>query len=407
MKKLFFIPLVCLFFLTSCVYTPVNNSYKIRYKGLQKDCSSLNNPVIFSLTASQEFSQGGKITKEDFGSVHFIYDWENNEVYDYVFSKNYPAIITGFTFLDYKNSDGTKTYLDSDVSKNIIKLNLKEKKLSSEKLKDDLSYYKKWATPSIEAGKYALLFSVNLIDKETYLHDCKFYIFSENSCKEVLYPNIKEVYDTDPIIETNGNTAWFIEKDSSGEYIDQKNHVKSLDLNTGFISDPFASFDSYSGEYNENSLWKLEKEFTYSLRFADDNYLILNKNNYTYSEYKNVNSIVIINRTDKTSKEISLDSDKNLYIYYVTYLKNKYYIFARETYGKYYVYTIDPSTDTLTPITDFAIKGVDIDSYLVRGNSIYFIDNEKNTSYISKFDVETNTYEDLLTVKVSDYMSNN
>ncbi|MCQ2590824.1 MAG: hypothetical protein MJ179_10405, partial [Treponema sp.] len=79
MKKLFFIPLVCLFFLTSCIYSPVNRSFKIRDKGLSKDYSGLNNPVIFTLTATQEFSKGKKITKEDFGSVHLIYDWENNE----------------------------------------------------------------------------------------------------------------------------------------------------------------------------------------------------------------------------------------------------------------------------------------------------------------------------------------
>lgn len=402
MKK-FLIPLVCLFLLSSCVYTPVNDFFKIRNKGLSKDYSSLNNPAFFTLTATQEFSKGKKIIKEDFGTVHFIYDWENNEINDYFFTKTYNSVYNNYSFVDLKNSDGSKTYLNIDLSREIMKVNLKQRNFTTTNFDDDIGYYYLWANPSIESNKHAVLFYTNSYDIESDLYDCTFYIFSEDekNDKKVLYKNINDAYDIIPIMDASGDKVWFNEIKSSVDRKDKKVNIKNLDLTTGTINEPFISFDSYLFSDGENPDYKIEKEFSYYVMFADSSYIILKKVAYNCENFESENSILMIDLSSKTSKEIKLDKD--LYIQYVTYLNNKYYVFTRKIYGNYSVYTIDYSTENKTFIEEYSIKGQDIDSYFIRDDSIYFIDYEKNHSYISKFDSKSNKYVDLLNVKISDF----
>ena len=100
---------ICLFTLSSCTYTPVNDFYKIRNKTSLKDISTLNNPVIFAKTPVQGFSHGKKVEYVDFGVVYCIYDWENNEIIpwnDYasqIISVEIPETVTGFGWFAFSS----------------------------------------------------------------------------------------------------------------------------------------------------------------------------------------------------------------------------------------------------------------------------------------------------------------
>ena len=86
MKKLGYMSiLLFIVCVVSCGYYVPEKDYSKRLGKVEyKSFDSLNNPFIFRFDAKLSFNS--RVISRDRGSFYFIYDWETNTVFDYVYS---------------------------------------------------------------------------------------------------------------------------------------------------------------------------------------------------------------------------------------------------------------------------------------------------------------------------------
>ena len=109
MKKInLFVVLVILSCLISCSYYKPEKDYSERLSKVEyKSFDSLNNPFIFRFDANLNFNSRA-ITKT-LGSYYFIYDWETDTVFDYVYSPKDDT--SGDLLIQFKNENGNLEYI--------------------------------------------------------------------------------------------------------------------------------------------------------------------------------------------------------------------------------------------------------------------------------------------------------
>ena len=113
MKKInLFVVLVILSCLISCSYYKPEKDYSERLsKNEYKSFESLNNPMIFKFDARLKFNP--RDISRNRGSFYVIYDWENELIYDYVYSPKDDSFSQALMF-QCKNKDNNLEYFVFD-----------------------------------------------------------------------------------------------------------------------------------------------------------------------------------------------------------------------------------------------------------------------------------------------------
>lgn len=158
--------ILCIFagiIFTSCKYSTGINSRSVKNKTSIGNFEHLNSPIVCSFT----FQTGYSKFSPKYGTIYYVYDWENDKIYDWVFDKNWvlnwrevkvgkkylTASNFGYAYLD--SETGTVTYHDLDFHSYLFHQETPGKL--------GMIYYEKIA----EEGYYNFKVHVNLFDSET------------------------------------------------------------------------------------------------------------------------------------------------------------------------------------------------------------------------------------------------
>ena len=91
MKKNVFLIVLCIFCFSSCtnLYSKINNLEYIKSKTSMKPFTHLNEPIVPLFGVSDQYSLFGNANLSSYykacGEIFVVYDWENEEVYDWAY----------------------------------------------------------------------------------------------------------------------------------------------------------------------------------------------------------------------------------------------------------------------------------------------------------------------------------
>lgn len=121
-KKIYILCIFTGIIFTSCKYTTGINSRAVKHKTSMGNFEHLNSPIVCSFT----FQTGYSNFYPKYGTIYYVYDWETDKIYDWVFDKNWvlnwrevkvgkkylTASNNGYAYLD--SETGTVTYRNLD-----------------------------------------------------------------------------------------------------------------------------------------------------------------------------------------------------------------------------------------------------------------------------------------------------
>lgn len=206
MKKKFFVLILFLsVFFISCsdvCYYNINKYEEVKKKTTYKPFSHLNDPLVFSMTVDDIYALfgivGSKQYKKTCGEVFVIFDWEKEEVFDWVY---YPTAEKGYSHGRACEHvyNGKKTYYFTRASgKELAELDPEKTEVA---LYPHDIYYSQ--TPFFSEGRYVF---INSTKGNMPIH-VNLYAF-DTVKKEILDPFYYETYeqvDQCPITDKKGN----------------------------------------------------------------------------------------------------------------------------------------------------------------------------------------------------------
>jgi len=157
MKKLMFILIPILF--VSCVYSPCDpeKDRNVRSKTTYEDFTSVNQPIGIRRQYTTDFGLGsGK--KHDHtvasGYLYFVYDWENNKIATYTYSKGTIAESADNIMASYTDESGvTKLYSSESYLDRLTVMQSDKSALESEYFENTGD----WTNTSRSNGRYAIM----------------------------------------------------------------------------------------------------------------------------------------------------------------------------------------------------------------------------------------------------------
>lgn len=206
MKRSFLVFVIFLsLFFSSCgdaYYYNLNKYEEVKKKTTYKTFTHLNDPIVFSMSVEDIYALFGKANNKQFnkqcGEVFVIYDWEKEEVFDWVY---YPT--KGNAFSDGRACEhvynGKKTYYFTRASgKELAELDPEKTEVV---LYPHEIYYSQ--TPYFSEGRYVFINSTKLC-RPTYVN---LYAFDtvEKKILEPFYYESYENVDSHPITDKYGN----------------------------------------------------------------------------------------------------------------------------------------------------------------------------------------------------------
>ena len=404
MKKLNYLGcLLLLFCVVSCGYYVPEKDYSERLSKMEyKSFESLNNPFIFRFDAKLNFNS--RVISRDRGSYYFIYDWENDEIFDYVYS---PKDNTYKNFLlQCKTEDNNLEYflIDSTLDKNFQIFSMRSNKNSVEDLlinekeviKDTEYFY--FDNIKAQTGKNYQIFCGKSTDEIIFMY------YEVNSKSFTKVKKIKVEGYAEVFVDSDG-VCWYLECFSNKENGKVFERISSYNFATDTEIKDFIVFDCIgdSNTYDEYKGWIYKDN--YQLIFVTSEYIVLKKSSYDRSEedQEETSCYIVINKNDKTKKEFKLDS-KNDYIKDFVKIQNEYYMIIDSSDDKFEIQKINFETLERTPL--LLRKTLLYKNMEVRNNRIYFIDKTDwniQEAEIQYFDVLENKFVECEKLVIEDF----
>lgn len=402
MKKInLFVVLVILSCLISCSYYKPEKDYSERLsKNEYKSFDSLNNPMIFKFDARLKFNP--RDISRDRGSYYFIYDWENELIYDYVYSpkddsfsqalmfqcKNKDNNLEYFVF-DYFNEDKIRVF-SMESNKNSVE----ESFLNNQSMLNFLEF------ENVTQSKKDYQILINKAPDEI-----KFMYFDINSKSITKTKKIDvNVHNTELFVDSNG-ICWYLERFENTDDGKLYEKISSYDFATDIETKDYFVFDCVGdSEYDKYDGW-INEDF-YHFEYVDSDYIVCKKISYDRSKENQQDSIsyIVINNKDKTTAEFKLD-DYNDYLKDFVKIQNDYYIITKNyTSEELEIQKINLETikrESLVKQNLFNYSKIE-----TRDNRIYFIyktEDNIQKAEIKYFDVLENKFHECETLALEEY----
>lgn len=367
-------------FFSSCIWVPKSDSSKIQDKSYYKKFNHLNEPILLPISVNRKFSLYGidslYSNVYNLGTVLAVYDWENDVIYDYVYTKENVD-------MNYYGSDSKSVAIkNSDGSCNFFTLSggyvhVEMMKANSIVLDNDRAYgfesHVGWAKLYTPANRYVLLYNndYNYDSNSTMqfsLYDSEYKSVGRSFSLKTSDYNLSKDFAVDP----NGD-YWLsytrYDKDSDRNYTD----VRKFDSSTCCLDEVFCSFDNNAeAVYDSYDGWS--KTSYYHLRHIDDEYLVFIVEHRTRA-WDYTYSIAVVDRSSKAVSYIN-PGLKNKYIL-MELLEIDGKLYALEAYKneKYNLIEISPSEKTAVSLNaDIEFKYQNFIE--IRGSRLYFFGNE-------------------------------
>lgn len=403
MKKLNYLGcLLLLFCVVSCGYYVPEKDYSERLSKMEyKSFESLNNPFIFRFDAKLNFNS--RVISRDRGSFYFIYDWENDEIFDYVYSPKDDSY-ENFLFR-CRNDENNLEYIGFDYfdEEQIRVFSMKSNKNAVEESLlnnrdvfnnvNQLNFY----DINFQQGKdYQILFYNGFDDIFLMYFDV-----NSKSITKTKKLSVKDAYSVDVFVDSNG-VCWYLEYfEKDGKKFER---MCSYDFATDIEIKDYLVFDCIgeSNTYDNYKGWIYEDY--YSLEYIDSEFIVIRKNMVDRSEenLEESNSYLVINKNDKSQKAFKFD-DSETYIKDFVKIHDEYYIILHSSDDKLEIQKVNMKT--LERKSLLKRNSLWYSKMEVRDNKIYFIDKTDSEieAKIYYFDVQDNNFYECEKINLEEY----
>jgi len=401
MKKInLFVCLVVLSCFVSCGFYHPKKDYSERLsKNEYKSFESLNNPMIFKFDARLKFNP--RDISRNRGSFYVIYDWENELIYDYVYSPKDDSISQALMF-QCKNKDNNLEYFVFDYfneeklrifsmesNKNAIEESFLDKE-------NNINYFSFDNLNTQIANDYQIL-----VYKTTY-DGLIFMYFDINSKSITKTKKIDvKVRNTEVFVDSNG-ICWYLERFENNDDGKVYEKISSYDFATDIETKDYFVFDCVGdSEYDNYDGW-INEDF-YHFEYVDSDYVVCKKISYDRSKEKQQDSIsyIVINNKDKTTAEFELDNP-NDYLKDFVKIQNDYYIITKNEELEIQKINLETiKRESLVKQNLFNYSKIE-----TRDNRIYFIyktEDNIQKAEIKYFDVLENKFHECETLVLEEY----
>ena len=401
MKKInLFVCLVVLSCFVSCGFYHPKKDYSERLsKNEYKSFESLNNPMIFKFDARLKFNP--RDISRNRGSFYVIYDWENELIYDYVYSPKDDSISQALMF-QCKNKDNNLEYFVFDYfneeklrifSMESNKNAIEESFLDKENI---INYFSFDNLNTQIANDYQIL-----VYKTTY-DGLIFMYFDINSKSITKTKKIDvKVRNTEVFVDSNG-ICWYLERFENNDDGKVYEKISSYDFATDIETKDYFVFDCVGdSEYDNYDGW-INEDF-YHFEYVDSDYVVCKKISYDRSKEKQQDSIsyIVINNKDKTTAEFELDNP-NDYLKDFVKIQNDYYIITKNEELEIQKINLETiKRESLVKQNLFNYSKIE-----TRDNRIYFIyktEDNIQKAEIKYFDVLENKFHECETIVLEEY----
>ena len=395
MKKInLFVCLVVLSCFVSCGFYHPKKDYSERLsKNEYKSFESLNNPMIFKFDARLKFNP--RDISRNRGSFYIIYDWENELIYDYVYSPKDDSFSQALMF-QCKNKDNNLEYFVFDY-------------FNEEKIR----------VFSMESNKNAI--EESFLDKENIINyfsfdnlntqianDYQILVYKPNDGLIFMYFDVNSksitktkkidinVHNINVFVDSNG-ICWYLERLENNDDGKVYEKISSYDFTTDIETKDYFVFDCVEDSKNVDY---------YHFEYVDSDYIVCKKNSYDRSKEKQQESIsyIVINKKDKSTTEFELDNPNDFLNDFVK-IQNDYYIIT-ENYSsdEFEIQKINLETmskESLVKQNLFNYSKIE-----KRDNRIYFIykiNDDIQKAEIKYFDALENNFHECETLALEEY----
>ncbi len=368
-KTLLCVPLI--FF--SCKWVPSKDYSSILNKTSYRSFESLNEPLLLSFKMSPVFYWNGSKQNEHtirpYGSIYVIYDWENERVHDFVYSKGYSSSY-GSEFL-LQTNDGTKTkWYGAESSDYLYSLSADKTKLA-EIFDGTYSSSQNWAETN--GRPQAVILRTDGDGKSVYAFDSR--TEKSNLIASGNYFDYGKAY-----ADGTGN-YWMIRRTEKDENKKSFFKLHKIDMSQNKICPSVKSFKQIPDDavYDTQNGWS--EQFNYEIIYADSNHVVLSKTVYKLmptgtngfvNQIPCEEKIVSLNLSDMTENETDYPTASSRYYQTISAFKidGTYYLFSRiQDENKLYSFSYDADAHTLTPLDNFRAE---LYSAAIRDSRIYF-----------------------------------
>lgn len=403
MKKTLLLPLMFTVLFSSCVFYPEEDYSKIRGKKSYKSFDSLNEPIVLNYDFVMNFETKGKNTQKDViynGTIYAVYDWEKNEVFDYVYAPGeYSGSIHHPFNVGLKGSDGKLSFYGYDAEYQKIYVMKSDKTELTSFDSDDKNSY--WGGPGfgepskIISGK-GLRYFCNDYDNGEYFLKVKTFSSESDRFGTVVTEKVSSIIsDNVPVSDTEGNYWFVLGKTKNEKHLST---ITRFDVVKNAFDAPIAEFDIYEGAvYDEVIGWEYEKNF---------NVLCVDSEYVYFSEIViNLNSqkIFRIKKTGGKSEEIVGSEISEREILTVQNVNGKIYVFLQKPIScEVNVFTLN-GTGTGLEDTGLSFKSEGNSVPAIRGSKVFFVSYSNQVAKIICVDLNKNSVQELEPVALKDF----
>lgn len=410
MKKLFIslVSVLLSLFISSCVWIPITDYSKLREKTTYKNFDHLNEPILLKMNIQQDFVLKGSNTNEkssrSIGTVLAVYDWESNQLFDYVFTKEEI----------YLHNSGNGNFMqaikDDKNSTNFFPLSNRCKKInmmySNKNILDEFEGTDKavfdggWTTSHEPVSRYGLLYYWDSFDNNSdYL--IKINVF--NTVTQTMWSGIE-------FSANNSNIANNFAIDSEGNYWlsytreNHKNHklytdVRKINVQSYSMDDVFFTFEN-TAEANYDIYDGWSKINNYDLRYIDDDYLVFIQNSITIGQNETY-SITVLDRKTKNVSQINPEINENYWISELVKIDGKLYVLAAYSNGKYNLFELSLENKTAVSL-NVELDIPQLSTLEIRDSRLYFI-CENEEILVSYYDVREKAFHKMPSITINDF----
>lgn len=391
--------------LSSCFYAimiPEEDTSKLTQKTTFNSFESLNNPVIFYQRVEIDFKEkrGKQKTtyKEGIGSVFYVYDWETNTIFDYLYSPNYIGTQNLIMNQLAPDENGhTGYYLFRNFDRNYLSINRNQNHFELNKI-DDICYVNNFNHTCETLEKIPFFVVTKYSNKDINHQSINTYNLKTKTFGEPVnftYPGVSGVYISG-FSDTDG-TYWFSSKET--EYDKQKKAYRLFKYDTN--QNTIESFTM--PEYFETAEYKIlnpDSDYVYISMVPDYDYSNkpATKTYYIWCFNKN---------TKEFTKKVSFELETDSYIQGYVLLNGKKYTFIstneKDDDKPVTIAAFDILNGTFEELLTVPKEDFMPGEFFVRGNKIYSLFNgeykENYTETIYCYDTAENTAERLIELK--------
>lgn len=406
MRKIFLLLISVLF--TSCIWIPEKDYSSVRNKTTYQSFNDVQNPLVLSDFIRADFNLAGSFgsasTRRIFGSVYSIYDFENDCVKDYVYSKS--KNFDSYNLQKITTSTGKVKYMDFDETNGLLHFispdNTQIETIDAASVKGYNVFNKK-----DDEYRYKLFYyfdyNENISDSWTYTYTIKIFdadtnIFSEGiQFKNSRYWNL---CGNKYIPEENGGDGciWFFTWDRK-DYPDRDNfYLNKINPKTGKLDLNLAAYEGVYGneihEWTDSASWNHQIYYYVIDSIGDD--LVIRKK-HSVIDGDDFEEFLLLN---KNTFESRLLTDKNFE--YIGISGGKFW-FKKDS--DYNLAAFD--VNTLEQTVGFENKEINLNAstYYIQGDFIYAFANVKNKEdeYVRKISLFDAVNQKLVQTRFVEY----